>query len=197
VKASSAVPPLTSPAQGRVLNLGAGLKRIEGAVNVDLVSSTNPDVVHDLDVRPWPFRAGQFAEVHMYDVLEHLDDVTATMEEVHRVCESGATLRVTVPHYSCANAFTDPTHKHYFSVFSLDYYTGENEFSFYSAKRFRTRHRSLLFAPTLFNKVVRRVANRFPREYERRWAWMFPAWFLYFELEVMPDRPAASGPNPR
>jgi hypothetical protein len=32
---------------------------------------------------------------------------------------------------------------------------------------------------------VFQLANRWPHEYERRWAWMFPAWFLYYELEVV------------
>jgi hypothetical protein len=31
---------------------------------------------------------------------------------------------------------------------------------------------------------VWRLANRYPAAYERRWAWIFPAWYLYFELEV-------------
>jgi len=35
------------------------------------------------------------------------------------------------------------------------------------------------------NKLVRRLANRYPAAYERRWTWIFPAWFLYFELEVV------------
>ena len=34
-------------------------------------------------------------------------------------------------------------------------------------------------------KVVRQLARWFPAEYERRWAWIFPAWFLYFELIVI------------
>jgi hypothetical protein len=29
------------------------------------------------------------------------------------------------------------------------------------------------------------VARRWPRFYERRLAWVFPAWFLYFELEAV------------
>jgi len=45
-----------------------------------------------------------------------------------------------------------------------------------------------MFAKTLFNKLVHRFANHFPQAYERRWAWIFPAWFLYFELEVVKDR---------
>jgi len=33
--------------------------------------------------------------------------------------------------------------------------------------------------------VVRRLANRFPKAYEERWAWILPAWFLYFELKAI------------
>ena len=37
----------------------------------------------------------------------------------------------------------------------------------------------------IVNRVIFRLANRWPQEYERRWAWMFPAWFLYVELEAL------------
>jgi SAM-dependent methyltransferase len=138
-----------------------------------------------LDRRPWPFPDDRFEVVHAYDVVEHLDDIVAAMEEIHRVCKHGAVVRIMVPHFSCANAFTDPTHRHYFSVASFNYFTGDNEFDFYTDRRFRKRKAEIIFAPTLINKVVWRLAKRFPAEYERRWAWMFPAWFLAFELEVV------------
>lgn len=168
-----------------VLHLGAGLKSRVDAVNVD---ATNPDVVHDLDLVPWPFEADRFREVHAYDVIEHLTDIVCTMEEIHRVCTDGALVKITVPHYSCSNAFTDPTHKHYFSSSSFNYFTGDNEFAFYTDRRFRRRVASIVFRPTPVNKVVARLAKRWPVAYERRWAWMFPAWFLYFELEVIKGR---------
>jgi len=107
------------------------------------------------------------------------------MEEIHRVSRNGAIVKITVPHFSCANAFRDPTHRHYFSVLSMSYFTGEHQFSFYTDLRFKGRAAQIVFASTTLNKVVHRLANRFPEEYERRWAWMFPAWFLYFELEVV------------
>lgn len=165
-----------------------------GAVNVDLRSSANPDVVHDLDRRPWPFEDGSFDEIIAYDVIEHLDDVVATMEEIHRVAADGALLKVTVPHFSCANAFTDITHRHWFSWFSFHYFTGENEFPFYTAARFTRRVSTLIFASTVINRVARRLANRWPAEYERRWAWIFPAWFLYFELAVTKASPGGRPP---
>lgn len=177
-------PPLE---ERRVLNLGAGAKQRPDAVNVDLVADTRPDVVHDLNQLPWPFPDNRFREVLAFDVIEHLDDVIRVMEEVHRVCEDGAVVRITLPHYSCSNAFTDPTHRHYFGWFSFHYVTGEHQFSFYTDRRFRRVRSSLWFTPSLLNRVVRRLANRFPAAYERRWAWIFPAWYLYFELQVVKE----------
>lgn len=173
-----------SMAQCDMLNLGCGRKRIAEAINLDITPETGPDLVYDLNSLPWPFPEGHFRELLAYDVIEHLDDVVATMEEIHRICHHGALVRITVPHFSCANAFTDPTHRHYFGRFSFDYFTGEHEFSFYTHARFRRRSSQIMFSPTLLNKLIWRLANRYPEEYERRWAWTFPAWFLYVELEV-------------
>src|SRR5947209_8432573 len=53
-----------------ILHLGCGRKRMEGAVNVDRAEQVGPDVVLDLNCRPWPFRDGQFGEVWAYDVVE-------------------------------------------------------------------------------------------------------------------------------
>lgn len=166
------------------LNLGCGKKYDHGAVNVDIrTSEVRADVWHDLNIRPWPFEDDTFEEVIAQDVIEHLRDIIPTMEEIHRICRPGAVVRITLPHFSCANAYADPTHQHYFSLFSFDYVTGER--AFYTTKRFRIRRRSIVFQPTVLNKIVWRLANRYPDEYERRWAWMFPAWFLSFELEVV------------
>lgn len=169
------------------LNLGCGLKHLPEAVNLDITRETNPDVIHDLNQVPWPLPAGHFREVLVYDVVEHLDDFIATMEEIHRVCSDGAVVRITVPHFSCANAYTDPTHRRLFGYFSLDYLTDENEIQFYSRARFKKMQSSIIFWPSLLNKLVWRIANRYPMAYERRWPWIFPAWYLYFELEVRKD----------
>ncbi len=168
-----------------VLNLGAGAKHIEGAVNLDITPVTNPEVVHDLDDCPWPFEDASFDEIHAYDVLEHVREFVPVMLEIARVSRAGATFRVTVPHFSCANAFTDPTHRRFFGFHSLDYFTEGHEFSFYSSARFKIRSRRIIFKPSLSNKLVWRLASRYPDAYENRWAWIFPAWFLFFELEVV------------
>jgi SAM-dependent methyltransferase len=168
-----------------VLNLGCGRKRMDGAINLDRIADTQPDLVHDLNRMPWPFPDDTFRAVYASDVIEHLDDVVKVMEEIHRVSLDGAIVYITVPHFSCSNAFTDPTHRHCFGYSSFDYFAEGNELSFYSHARFRRRTASLIFYPTLLSKVVWRLANRYPLLYERRWAWIFPAWYLYFEMEVV------------
>jgi SAM-dependent methyltransferase len=168
-----------------VLNLGCGRRRVEGAVNVDLTARTGPDVVHDLNVRPWPLPADHFREVWARDVIEHLEDTFGIFEEIHRVARAGAKVHVTVPHFSSADAYSDPTHRRFFGRASLDFLDGSHENSFYTAARFRERAARIIFRPTLTNRLVSRLANRRPAAYERRWAWTFPAWFIYFELEVL------------
>ncbi len=175
----------SSPTLPTTLNLGCGRKHLPGALNVDVTGETSPDVVHDLNVFPWPFPTNHFTEVFMYDVIEHLDNLVPVVNEICRVCRDGASVHVTVPHFSSANAFTDPTHKHFFGWHSFDYFTGEHEHSYYTRVRFETQKREMIFYPTLFNKLVWRLARRFPEEYERRWAWIFPAWYLSFLLKAV------------
>jgi SAM-dependent methyltransferase len=166
------------------LNLGCGRKYLSEALNLDFNPETNADVVHDLNQLPWPLPDNCFREVLAYDVIEHLDNFIAVMEEIHRVCQDGALVRITVPHFSGPEAYTDPTHRRYFGYLSFDYVTGEHEIEFYTRVRFKTLTRNMIFFPSLVNKLVWRLANRFPAAYERRWTWIFPAWYLYFELEV-------------
>ena len=91
-----------------------------------------------------------------------------------------------MPHFSCANAFTDPTHRHYFGYQSLHYVTDEHGHSHYSQLvRFRRLETKILFYPSLANKLVHRLANARPLAYEKRWAWMFPAWYLYYRISVV------------
>jgi SAM-dependent methyltransferase len=167
------------------LNIGCGQKPLADAVNLDISATVSADVVHDLNVTPWPFAADSFDEVHAYDVLEHVVDVIPVLEEIHRISKPGGVLYVTVPHFSSANAFTDVTHRHWFGWNSFEPFSAMNELAHYSVARFNRRHTRISFHASLLNRVVFRAANRWPQAYEHRWAWVFPAWFLYYELQVL------------
>ncbi len=180
----------TELSERRIVNLGSGHRPVEGAINLDISPATRPDVVHDLDRLPWPFPDASFDEVLGYDVLEHVGSVVGFMEEVHRISRRGAKVRLTVPHFSCANTWRDPTHRHGFAQATLDCFVEGHPLVHYSSARFRRIRAELIFHPSLLNRAVARLANRWPEKYEDRWCWAFPAWFLYFELEAIKHGPA-------
>lgn len=166
------------------LNLGCGKKKLPQHLNVDREPSVKPDLIHDLNVYPYPLPEGFFEEIHAYDVVEHLENLVLFMREVWRLAQPKARVFITTPHFSCANAYTDPTHVRQLGYFSFDYFTADQQWNYYGSQGFEITHRHIVFAPGLANKAVHRLANRYPIRYESRWAWMFPAWFVYFELTV-------------
>lgn len=168
------------------LNLGCGKnKSVIEAVTVDINPQTGADIIHDLNKFPWPLSDNEFDAIYCMDILEHLDDLVRVMEEIYRIARPCARVTITVPHFSCANAYTDPTHKHFFGLFSFDYFTGQNQWDFYTKVRFNKKRIRLIFYPTFLNKLIWRIANRFPQFYERHLAWIFPAWFISAELEAI------------
>ncbi len=170
----------------RILNLGSGKDRsIADAVTVDINPSTSPDVIHDLNHVPWPLDDDTFDIIYCKDIIEHLGDIVKTMEELHRVARAGARIHITTPHFSCANSYTDPTHRYHLGLFSFDYFTGQNQLDFYTKARFKMVKAGLVFYPRFKNKLIWRIANRWPAFYEEHMAWIFPAWFISFELEVL------------
>lgn len=170
----------------KTLYLGAGKEEREaGAVTIDIRDAVQPDIVHDLNKFPWPLEDGIFNEIICHDVLEHLDDLVKVMEEIHRVSLPGAVIRIQMPHYSSHNSFTDPTHKLHLGLFSFDYFTGQNQWDFYTKVRFKKLKAELWFYPSLINKIIWRIAKKAPLYYEKKLAWIFPAWFMSIDLVVV------------
>jgi SAM-dependent methyltransferase len=169
----------------RRLDLGAGtVRRVDNSVRADLVAASQPDVIVDAS-RILPFRTDTFENVYCFDLVEHIDDLTVFMSEVHRILVPDGALFLTTPHFSSANSFTDPTHKHHLGWRSFDYFTPGHALSYYSGARFRITNRVLRFHGGLVNAAARRFAARWPDLYERRFAWMVPAWYMEVSLVAL------------
>jgi len=168
----------------KTLSIGCGKKpSAPDLVRLDISYEVDPDVVWDLDRFPYPFEDGSFSEVECFDVIEHLSNIPATLQEIHRILKPNGVLKITTPHFSCANSYIDPTHKYHLSYFSFDYFCDGHELSYYSEARYRIKCRHIQFQGGRFNRsIISRLANRYPKGYEQRWAWIFPAWYIYFEL---------------
>jgi SAM-dependent methyltransferase len=96
------------------LNLGSGEFPKPGFVNLDRDALQGVDVVHDLDVFPYPFADGQFDRIEADHVLEHLGQVFDVMREIHRILAPGGVVVIRVPHFS--RGFTHPEHRRGFNV---------------------------------------------------------------------------------
>ena len=96
------------------LNLGSSHKLLPDYINVDLEPLSGAEVIHDLNVAPWPFEDNSVSEINMSHILEHLGETVAqfrtVMQEMYRVCCDGAVIHIAVPSVWCNNFVSDPTH---------------------------------------------------------------------------------------
>lgn len=104
------------------LNLACGSKAKKGWINLDLVKQDGVDVVHDLDVFPWPFDDSSMTEIEAWDIFEHVDHPCEFMVECHRVLRPGRYLHIHTSYFLNPESFTDPTHKRFCTPNTFDYW---------------------------------------------------------------------------
>lgn len=162
-----------------ILDLGCGKKKRPGSIGVDYSNRHNADVIHDLNVFPYPFESNSVDQVYLDNVLEHLDEPMRVMEEVHRISKFGGAVKVIVPYFRSVSAFTDPTHKHFFSVDSFAYYDPDHIIcQRYDYVKTRFKIDRIVFNETFVNrrmkKLIVKLANRWPYRYESYLSHLFP-----------------------
>jgi SAM-dependent methyltransferase len=169
---------------GRVLDLGCGSAKYAGAFGVDRSADTDADLVHDLDRFPYPIDDQEFDQVLMQDVLEHVEDPYRLFAELHRICRPGARVHLRTPHFSSVLAYSDPTHRHYFSALGIRS-LAEPRFAHYTAARFRVVHVTLDMWTPFRLLGIAALANRFQTLYETYAGFLFTTMNIRAEFEVL------------
>lgn len=112
MKTSNQVKPL-------MLNLGCGFNKLPGYVNVDAFAHCEPEVVHDLDVFPYPWADNSVDSIEYWHAMEHVKDWWGSFCECARILKYGGTLNIRVPDESSKTALTYRDHHHVFSEYSF------------------------------------------------------------------------------
>ena len=107
---------LVKQRQGISLDIGCGRHKIPGAnvVGMDFQALPGVDVVHNWNVRPWPFPDECATFAHASHVIEHVNPADFGfihwMNEVWRILRPGAQFKLVYPNGSSPRYVQDPTH---------------------------------------------------------------------------------------
>jgi SAM-dependent methyltransferase len=187
----------------RRLDVGCGRRKLPGAIGLDQVALPGVDVVHDLNVIPYPFPDGAFDEIHARHVIEHVASVPAFLAELHRIAAPGARLYIETPHYSSLGSWNDPTHRWHLSAYSFDYFAVGHPAAHYAGGGFRLLRIEITFlrlwrwlgVAWLVNAVNRHPRWRiFRKTWEEYLSFIIRARDIHATLEVVkPETEAVSG----
>jgi len=175
----------------RILDVGCGASKTPGAIGIDRRGWQNRpaevqmDIEHDLTVFPWPIEDDSFGLVICSHVMEHLPDTVKTMEELNRITRHGGKVYIEVPHYTWFESFRHYEHKHFFSIGSFDYFIKGNP---HYRTDYEIADRYIFFDDLTYCLGIGFLANLFPRLYEKRLGFIFPATSFFVTLQVDKSR---------
>ena len=185
----------------KILDVGCGANKYEGAIGLDNNPRTAADVIHDLGVVPYPFADDEFDLVVSRHVIEHVPDVMAFVGELYRITKPGGRIRLVTPHYTNPDWATDPTHRNHFNSYTFNTFMPERAvFDFYTDIQLRPvktyvsllnlwRSLGLEFAVNLDQKWPK---ARFTRKFwEHYLSGVVRGKELHFEFEVV--KPGGNG----
>tara|TARA_B100000470_G_C19693778_1_gene347739 strand:- start:192 stop:752 length:561 start_codon:yes stop_codon:yes gene_type:complete len=111
------------------LNLGCGSKILEGYTNIDKFDYYKPDIVHDLEITPYPFEENSIDEIILNHVLEHIGQdpniFNNIIKELYRICKNKTVIHIRVPHPRHDDFISDPTHVRPVTILGLQLYDKE------------------------------------------------------------------------
>ncbi len=167
----------------KILDVGCGPHaKKEGSIGLDKRPAPHVDVVHDLDVYPYPFPDDEFDWIEMSHIIEHVLRPLNMMNEVHRIAKHGATVRIITPHYSSQLSYGDFEHLHHLGY--ITFLTLQN------TGLFRIKRHKLWFTDLYKVVGLSLLGNWFPRRWEKYLAFVFPALYIEVFLEVRKDAKA-------
>jgi len=174
----------------KILHIGCGNSKLKGAVGVDVLKFPAVDVVHDLDLLPWPFKDESIDIFFAHSVVICLKSEIDFFNEVWRIGKNGSRIIISVPYFRTVDAFSDPTAKHFYTSFSMDYFCDMDSHLSkyeYSEHKFKKVGFWYGWSQPSWNPLVRAFKSfihAYSRLYDQYLSLLFPVKIVTWELEI-------------
>mgnify|MGYP001587430769 CR=1 FL=1 len=160
----------------KILDLGCGKGKMKSAIGVDKEKYPGVDVVHDLNVFPYPFSDNEFDFINCQHILEHVKEPYGMMKEIYRIAKPDAEVKIITPHYSSQLSYGDMTHRFRFGATSFQWLCDREPFSIKKIK--------IIFSDIYRVLGISLLANLFIRRWEKYCCFVFPAMYVHVWLKV-------------
>ena len=175
----------------KYLDIGCGKRKVPGAIGLDFNQNLSADVVHDLNIFPYPFKDEEFDKVYIIDTLILLENPVSVMEEVYRICKKNRRVVIVNPYFRSVWAHVDPWFKTFCTTHSFSFYDPNDTICTryeYSSARFATE--KIIFdehldSRGLIKRCIIMIANYSPRKYELYLSHLFPLDTITFHLRKL------------
>jgi SAM-dependent methyltransferase len=142
----------TTAHAGIRLDIGCGANCQSGFVGMDIRALSGVDIVHDVEMIPWPLEDECVLQAVSSHVVEHINPhkfgFVNFMDEVWRVLKPDAQFAIACPHGASPGFLQDPTHCNALNETTWSYfdplcpYTGGALYRIYKPKPWRIEHLS-------------------------------------------------------
>jgi SAM-dependent methyltransferase len=181
----------------KILDVGCGSNKFEGAIGLDNNPKTSADVIHDLGEIPYPFEDSEFDLIVTRHVAEHVPDLMAFVSELYRITRDGGRIRIVTPHYTNPDWATEPTHRNHINSYTFNTFMADRQvFDFYTDVRLRPVRTYVSLLGLWKALGIEFVVNLDQKNYKLRFlrkfwehylSYIFRGKELHFEFEVVKD----------
>jgi predicted SAM-dependent methyltransferase len=106
------------------LDIGSGENRHEGFISMDKRNLEGIDIVHDLEIIPYPVEDESCEEILAVHIMEHIKPwlTVDVFNELWRIMKDDGLLHVEVPYAGSPEFWQDPTHCNGFIPKTFSYF---------------------------------------------------------------------------
>ena len=175
----------------KIIDLGCSSGKLEGAIGIDLRAhphankSLTTDIIGNIN-DPFPIKSNSFDLILANNIIEHVQNVVTTMEEIHRIGKKNSLVVIRTPHFSHPESYRDPTHLGHFTWESFDYFIeGDPKSNMYTNQKFEYQKKELRFGSGFNGKIGRLISKLSMRRYEKYYCKSYPSNGIYCLLKTI------------